>query len=120
MLAQLDVAPAPVKTVFETQPRVQSTDRWLRVASYLLASLLVGTLAWQLAHEAAREILDVRLHRGEPDSNGPVIELLGEDLQGSVANRNAHVDDLLQGRLYLVVYTRDAPIGAIRGQIARH
>jgi cytoskeleton protein RodZ len=54
LLEQLDVAPAPVKTVFETQPRVQSTDRWLRVASYLLASLLVGTLAWQLAHEAAR------------------------------------------------------------------
>jgi cytoskeleton protein RodZ len=54
LLAQLDVAPAPVKTVFETQPRVQSHDRWLRVASYLLASLLVGTLAWQIAHEAAR------------------------------------------------------------------
>ncbi|MEE4172999.1 MAG: helix-turn-helix domain-containing protein [Xanthomonadales bacterium] len=54
LLAQLDVTPAPVKTVFETQPRVQSTERWLRVASYLLASLLVGTLAWQIAHEAAR------------------------------------------------------------------
>lgn len=43
-----------VQTVFETRPRVRSSDRWLRVASYVLASLLVGTLAWQVTHEAVR------------------------------------------------------------------
>ncbi len=72
LLAQLDVAPALVKTVFETQPRVQSTDRWLRVASYLLASLLVGTLAWQLAHEAAR-MARVEVSETRETIDGPAV-----------------------------------------------
>jgi cytoskeleton protein RodZ len=29
-------------------------DKWLRASSYVLASLLVGTLAWQFTHEAVR------------------------------------------------------------------
>lgn len=74
----------------------------------------------QLADGKGDEILDLKLHRGDPGSRGPVIELLGEGLQGSVAIRNAYVDDLLQGGLYLVVYTRDVPVGTIRGQIERH
>jgi cytoskeleton protein RodZ len=46
---------APVlKPVFEAPPPVRSGDRWLRAASYVLASLLIGTLAWQLTHEAVR------------------------------------------------------------------
>ena len=65
------------------------------------------------------EIIDIKVHRGNQGSNGPVIELLGANTQGSVAIRNEYVDDLLQGRLYLVVYTRDAPGGAVRGQIRR-
>jgi len=65
------------------------------------------------------DITDIKLHRGDPGSNGPVIELLGPNTQGSVAIRNEYVNDLLQGRLYLVVYTRDAPGGAVRGQIRR-
>lgn len=48
------IAAAEVRTVFMSRPRLQASDRWLRVASYALATLLVGTLAWQLAHEAAR------------------------------------------------------------------
>ncbi len=44
----------PVQTVFETRPPTQASDRWLRVASYVLGSLLVGTLAWQMTHEAVR------------------------------------------------------------------
>lgn len=43
-----------VQTIFETRPRAPRSDRWLRVASYVLASLLVGTLAWQVTHEAVR------------------------------------------------------------------
>lgn len=43
-----------VQTIYETRPRIQASDRWLRVASYALASLLVGTLAWQVTHEAVR------------------------------------------------------------------
>lgn len=65
------------------------------------------------------DILDVKLHRGVADTNGPVIALLGTDRQGSVPIRNSDLDNLLNGKLYLVVYTRDAPFGAIRGQILR-
>jgi Asp-tRNA(Asn)/Glu-tRNA(Gln) amidotransferase A subunit family amidase len=65
------------------------------------------------------DILDVKVHRGGPDENGPVIELLGKDRRGSVAIRNSNVNDLLEERLYLLIYTRDAPFGAIRGQIRR-
>lgn len=101
ILAQLDVAPAPVQTVFETQPRVQSTDRWLRVASYLLASLLVGTLAWQVAHEAARMApVEVSEKSTAPDdepvaasevARGPVNASMGslESLHAPAGSRTA-------------------------------
>jgi cytoskeleton protein RodZ len=100
LLAQLDVAPAPVRTVFETQPRVQSTDRWLRVASYLLASLLVGTLAWQVAHEAARmapmEVSEAESATGAPTretrtADGPVNASMGslESLHAPGGSRTA-------------------------------
>lgn len=73
----------------------------------------------EVAPEEDFEIVDVKLHRGDPGSSGPVIELLGANIQGSVAIRNEYVDALLQGRLFLVVYTENAPVGAIRGQIRR-
>lgn len=59
------------------------------------------------------DILDIRLHRGA----GPVIELLGRDLQGSVAIRNANLDDLLEGRLQVVAYT--ASRTSLRGRISQ-
>lgn len=74
---------------------------------------------FRLAPGKDGEIIDVKLHRGDPGSNGPVIELLGPNTQGAVAIRNEYVNDLLQDRLYLVVYTRNAPDGAVRGQIRR-
>ncbi|KAA9132028.1 DUF4115 domain-containing protein [Marinihelvus fidelis] len=43
-----------LRSVFPEARQLKSSDRWLRVASYALASLLVGTLAWQVTHEAAR------------------------------------------------------------------
>lgn len=65
------------------------------------------------------DILDVKLHRGALETNGPVIALLGKSPEGSVSILNANLDDLLEGKLYIVVYTRDAVTGAIRGQINR-
>ena len=64
-------------------------------------------------------IIELRLHRSADGNNGPVVALLGRDLQGSVPIRNEDLDDLVSGNLYLVVYTRDAPRGAARGQIQR-
>lgn len=74
----------------------------------------------QIEHGKDHEILDLKLHRGALGTNGPVIELLGDDLQGSIPVRNARVDDLLRGGLYIVVYTKDEPAGAIRGQVTPH
>lgn len=40
--------------IFSIPPKRSSTEKWLRASSYVLASLLVGTLAWQFTHEAVR------------------------------------------------------------------
>ena len=40
--------------IFSEPPKRNSADKWLRASSYVLASLLVGTLAWQFTHEAVR------------------------------------------------------------------
>ncbi|MCW8925630.1 MAG: amidase family protein [Xanthomonadales bacterium] len=64
-----------------------------------------------------RDIVDIKLHIGVEGRNGPVIELLGRERKGRVLINNAYLDDLLQGGLYLVVYTRDSPQGVVRGQI---
>lgn len=40
--------------VFDTPPRRSPVDRWLKVTGYVVASLLIGTLAWQLTHEVVR------------------------------------------------------------------
>ncbi len=54
LLALHDGDAPEVRTVFEHRPPAQASDRWIRVASYALGSLLVGTLAWQMTHEAVR------------------------------------------------------------------
>lgn len=109
--------PSLVSDVLEYHFEIQSStmrgqlrfDRPTQVLHYEL----------EVAPEEDFEIVDVKLHRGDPGSSGPVIELLGANIQGSVAIRNEYVDALLQGRLFLVVYTENAPVGAIRGQIRR-
>jgi Asp-tRNA(Asn)/Glu-tRNA(Gln) amidotransferase A subunit family amidase len=65
------------------------------------------------------EITELRLHRGGKDENGPVIELLGHELDGAVPIGNEEFDDLVRGRLYIVVHTTGAPHGFARGQIRR-
>ena len=40
--------------IFTIPQKRNSTEKWLRASSYVLASLLVGTLAWQFTHEAVR------------------------------------------------------------------
>lgn len=44
----------PLEAVGEKGPSLYAADRWLRAASYVLATLLIGTLAWQMTHEAVR------------------------------------------------------------------
>lgn len=65
------------------------------------------------------DITELRLHRGGKDENGPVIELLGRELEGAAALRNEELDDLMGGGLYIVVHTTGAPQAYARGQIRR-
>lgn len=54
MLASIENREPALHTVFPEAGRPDQSDRWIRAASYVLASLLVGTLAWQFSHEAIR------------------------------------------------------------------
>lgn len=48
-----DSEPA-LQPVFTMPVKRNPVDNWLRATSYVLASLLIGTLAWQFTHEAVR------------------------------------------------------------------
>jgi Asp-tRNA(Asn)/Glu-tRNA(Gln) amidotransferase A subunit family amidase len=63
------------------------------------------------------EILDIKLHKEEKDSAGPVVALLGKDRRGELTVRNEDLDALLAGKLYFVLYTREKPLGAGRARI---
>jgi len=43
-----------VRTVFTVRSRRSNGEKWLKVSSYLAASALIATLAWQFTHEAVR------------------------------------------------------------------
>ncbi len=43
-----------VRSVFEFKPKRSDADKWIKATSYLVASALVATLAWQFTHEAVR------------------------------------------------------------------
>ncbi len=58
------------------------------------------------------EILDIKLHKEEKDSAGPVVALLGRSRRGEIAIRNEDLDALRESKLYFTVYTREAPLGA--------
>jgi len=43
-----------MRTVFTLNTRRSHADKWLKASSYLAASALIATLAWQFTHEAVR------------------------------------------------------------------
>ncbi len=43
-----------VQTIFKEGPPKRSGDRWLKATSYVLASVVVSALVWQLTTEAVR------------------------------------------------------------------
>ena len=56
-----------VRSVFEVNTKRRDSDRWLKATSYLAASALIATLAWQFTHEAVRFSQgDSRLTSGAP------------------------------------------------------
>jgi cytoskeleton protein RodZ len=54
MISSVDNEDPAVRNIFAKPPKRNSMDKWLRATSYVLASLLIGTLAWQFTHEAVR------------------------------------------------------------------
>jgi Asp-tRNA(Asn)/Glu-tRNA(Gln) amidotransferase A subunit family amidase len=65
------------------------------------------------------EILDIKLHKEEKDSAGPVVALLGRERRGEIAVRNEDLDSLLGGKLYLTLYTRETPLGGAPSRFLR-
>jgi cytoskeleton protein RodZ len=66
LLEQGDDQQIPVRNIFAEAPKRDPIDKWLRATSYVLASLLIGTLAWQFSHEAVRLSQNgSRLHGGQ-------------------------------------------------------
>ncbi|MDX2427375.1 MAG: DUF4115 domain-containing protein [Xanthomonadales bacterium] len=54
LLEEADSKESSLQHIFVEPPKRSSMDKWLRASGYVLASLLVGTLAWQFIHEAVR------------------------------------------------------------------
>jgi len=54
LLVSADSKEPVMHNIFSAPPKRNAMEKWLRATSYVLASLLVGTLAWQFTHEAVR------------------------------------------------------------------
>jgi len=66
LLDQTPDAENTLHAIFSVPPKRSLIDKWLRLSSYVLASLLIGTLAWQFTHEAVRLSQNgSRLHIGQ-------------------------------------------------------
>ncbi len=54
LLASTIIEESTVQNIFSVPPIRNPMDQWLRATSYVLGSLLIGTLVWQFTHEAVR------------------------------------------------------------------
>jgi cytoskeleton protein RodZ len=59
-MAHVEGAEPEVRSVFSVPLNRKSGEKWLKASSYLAASALIATLAWQFTHEA------VRFSQGDP------------------------------------------------------
>jgi cytoskeleton protein RodZ len=126
MLESTEKEEPELRTIFEAPPKRNPVDNWLRATSYVLASLLIGTLAWQFTHEAVRLSQNgSSLHGGAesqestqgnkesiPDPTGPVsasiasLDIMQEtrnDNPGAGQKASVAIADLPEGQSRLVV-----------------
>ena len=91
---------ATLRTVFSEPPKRNPVDNWLRASSYVLASLLIGTLAWQFTHEAVRLSQNgSRLSDGQAESqSGSASAQPEQALTGPVNASIASLDALHDGQ----------------------
>lgn len=84
-----------LRTVFSEPAKRNPIDNWLRATSYVLASLLIGTLAWQFTHEAVRLSQNgPRMHSGQETSQSNAEEthskaVISEPVNASIASLDA-------------------------------
>ena len=72
LVSSVDSGDPAVRNIFSEPPKRNPMDKWLRATSYVLASLLIGTLAWQFTHEAVRLSQNgSRLQNGQENVSGP-------------------------------------------------
>lgn len=88
-----------VRTVFSKPPKRNPVDKWLRASSYVLASLLIGTLAWQFTHEAVRLSQNgSRLNGGQEEvSPADAVSGQGQSPTGQVNASIASLDTMHDG-----------------------
>ena len=88
LISSVDSGDPSVRNIFSEPPKRNPMDKWLRATSYVLASLLIGTLAWQFTHEAVRLSQNgSRLHNGQEsvaDSDSTTNQAQTQELQGPV------------------------------------
>jgi len=90
-----------LRTVFSRPPKRNPVDNWLRASSYVLASLLIGTLAWQFTHEAVRLAQNgSRLPGKQSDTThaSDTVAQPGQPLTGPVHASIASLDTLHEGQ----------------------
>jgi cytoskeleton protein RodZ len=104
LLMSFDIKEPDLQNVFETPPKRNSAEKWLRASSYVLASLLVGTLAWQFTHEA------VRLSQ-----NGSRLQSTAADAEQSETVASPVQQQELRGPVNASI----APLGALHAKGAR-
>jgi cytoskeleton protein RodZ len=69
-----------VQTVFTAGGNSGNSEKWLKASSYLAASVLIATLAWQFTHEA------VRFSQGDPQLNSSAGAETESHLNASIAS----------------------------------
>lgn len=84
-----------IQNIFKEAPKRNSAEKWLRATSYVLASLLIGTLAWQFTHEAVRLSQNgPRLNKANEaispsDSESPDSKTISGTVNASIASLGA-------------------------------
>jgi len=81
-----------LQPVFTTPVKRNPVDNWLRATSYVLASLLIGTLAWQFTHEAVRltqngsSLQTTRAEQSGSSTTAPMEDTINSPVNASIAS----------------------------------
>ncbi len=75
---------AEVRSIFPDSHRRPGADRWIRLSSYILGALLVGTLIWQMSQEWGRQA-DTGFSRVAPVTDDSLARSVGKPIRETAA-----------------------------------